>query len=227
MIQITKRFAYVMLALIALLFIFSFVKACSPPEPKLVKVMVPEVRGTFAPQKPVNHPMAIYPILTNNVKPKKVDTSSNLVDTSNKDNLKKLVAENEALKLAFAKETDSLKKLLAYEKAVQLNNFSTKFEDENMELNIDGVVQGEVKEITPSYKLKERKLDVPVKLKETVLRVYVGGEVGVQTSLEMNKLPLKANLMIQNRKGNIWTGSYDNNGIAWIGFNKSIFKIER
>jgi hypothetical protein len=217
----SKQIDWVKLAYLAfaVLFMCLWLLGCEGFKTKIVTVTVPELKGNFKAQKPINHPVKIPLVLTKSV-------NSKIVKIENPIN-QKLVAENDSLKLAFAKETDSLKKQQAYEKAIELNNFSTKFEDENIELNINGVVQGEVKEITPSYKLKERKLDVPVKLKETVLRVYVGGEVGVQTSLEMNKLPLKANLMIQNRKGNIWTGSYDNNGIAWIGFNKSIFKIER
>jgi hypothetical protein len=213
----SKQIDWVKLAYLAFAVLFAvlWLRGCEGTKPQIVTVTVPELRGDFKAQKPVNHPVNIPLVLPKNDKTK-------IVKIENPIN-QELVAENQALKLAFAKETDSLKKLLAYEKAVQLNNFSTKFVDENMELNIDGVVQGEVKEITPTYKLKERKLDIPVKLKETVLRVYVGGEVGAQTSLEINKLRIKANLMIQNRKGNIWTGSFDNNGIAWIGFNKSIF----
>jgi hypothetical protein len=37
---------------------------------------------------------------------------------------------------------------LLFGKAVKLNKFSTKFEDDNLLLNIDGVVQGEVQEVT-------------------------------------------------------------------------------
>jgi hypothetical protein len=42
---------------------------------------------------------------------------------------------------------------LLFGKAVKLNKFSTKFEDDNLLLNIDGVVQGEVQEVS-SYHQK-------------------------------------------------------------------------
>jgi hypothetical protein len=132
-----------------------------------------------------------------------------------------LVAENEALKLAFAKETDSLKKQLAYEKAVALNNFSTKFEDENIELNIEGVVQGEVKEISPSYKIKERKIETAVKEKQVAFRMLGGVEVG--NTLVLDNFAVKANLMFQNKKGNIFSASMDTNKAIWVGYSASIF----
>ena len=207
---------------LAVVFAILWLRGCGAAQtPQLVEVTLPEVRGTFKPKKPINHPLNI-PITSYSHR----QENGTEVFVENPDN-EKLIAENDSLKSAFAKETDSLKKQLAYEKAVQLNNFSTDFDDENLELHINGVVQGEVKEITPSYKIKPKTIEVPVKAKETVFRVLVGAEVGVQTSLNMNKLPLKANLMLQNRKGNIWSGGYDNNGVAWIGFNVSIFNWKK
>lgn len=205
--------AYLFLALV---FAILWLRGCSAPQTvQAVDVDVPEVKGTFKTKKPVHLKVNL---------PK--NDKSKIVKVENLIN-EKLIAENEALKLAFAKETDSLKKQLAYEKAIELNNFSTDFDDENLELHINGVVQGEVKEVTPSYRIKPKTIEVPVKAKETVFRVLAGAEVGVQTSLQMNKLPIKANLMLQNRKGNIWSGGYDNNGIAWIGFNVSLFNYKK
>jgi hypothetical protein len=49
---------------------------------------------------------------------------------------------------------------LLFGKAVKLNKFSTKFEDDNLLLNIDGVVQGEVQEVTPSYTIKKKEVQL-------------------------------------------------------------------
>ena len=201
---------------LAILFMCLWLRGCGASQtPQLVKIEVPEVKGNFEPKKPIH----LKVNLPKNDK-SKIDNVENPIN-------QKLVAENEALKLAFAKETDSLKKQLAYEKAVELNNFSTKFEDDNLELNINGVVQGEVKEITPSYKIKAKTIEVPVKAKETVFRVLAGAEVGVQTSLNMNKLPIKGNLMFQNRKGNIISAGFDNNKTIWIGYSVSLFNYRK
>ena len=204
----------------AIVFAFLWLKGCTSSnlEPQIAKVevTVPEVKRTLESKKPIHFKANL---------PK--NDKSKIVKVENPIN-QQLVAENEALKLAFAKEMDSLKKQLAYEKAVALNNFSTKFEDENLELNIEGVVQGEVKEITPSYKIKSKAIEVPVKQKETVLRVLMGGGFGINKDL--NQAAWKLNLGLQNKKGNIIRGSYQrigNQDYLLGEYDVSIFNIKR
>lgn len=200
-----------------LLFVFLWFRGCNRSEiPNgSVKVIVPEAKAKFEAKKPVYEPVSSK--IEHTEKGEKVFIE-NPID-------EKLIAENEKLKQDFAKETDSLKKVIAYNKAIQLNKFSTKFEDDNLLLNIEGVVQGEVKEITPNYTIKEKKIEVPVKVKETVFRLLGGMEVGNTKQLDAFKL--KANLMFQNRKGNIISGSFDTNQTIWVGYNVSIFDVKR
>ena len=197
-----------------LLFIVLWFRGCSstPASPQLTKVIVPEVKGKFEAKKPVNVPIG------QKVSKGKPIYIENEIDP-------KLIAENKKLKSDFAKEKDSLKRIIAYNKSVQLNKFSTTFDDDNLLLNIDGIVQGEVKEITPSYTIKPKKVEVQVKPKETVFRLLGGLEVGNNTKLD--GFAAKANLMLQNKKGNIISGSFDTNQTIWIGYNFSIFDIKR
>jgi len=205
---------------IVVLLIFLF-RSCQGNEESTVtaKVVVPEVKGKFEAKKPVSVPIVKWSNLTT----LKNSTSKEILQVENPIN-KKLISENEKLKKDFAKANDSIKQL-SFNKAIQLNKFSTKFEDENLVLNIDGIVQGEVKEITPNYKIKEKKIEVPVKVKETVFRLLAGVEVGNTTQLDAFKL--RANIMFQNRKGNIISGSFDTNQTVWVGYNVSIFNIKR
>ena len=198
--------------IVIVVLLFFLFRSCQGNEESTVtaKVVVPEVKGTFDSKKPVNVP------ITNSVI-KEYLTTENPID-------KKLIAENEKLKKDFAEANDSIKQL-SFNKAIQLNKFSTKFEDDNLVLNIDGIVQGEVKEITPNYKIKEKKIEVPVKVKETAFRLLAGVEVGNTTQLDAFKL--RANIMFQNRKGNIISGSFDTNQTIWVGYNISIFDIKR
>ena len=200
-----------------LLFVFLWFRGCSgsTPIPQIAKVTIPGVIGKFEHKKPV-HKTVVKDYLTTE--------KDNIIFIENPIN-KNLIAENEKLKIDFAKETDSLKKVIAYNKAIKLNAFSTKFEDENVVLNINGVVQGEVKEVTPNYTIKEKKIEVPVKVKETVFRLLGGLELGNNTQL--NDFKLKANLMFQNRKGNVLSGSFDTNKTVWVGYNMSIFNIKK
>ena len=201
-----------------LLFVFLWFRGCSGSihSPQIVKVIIPKVQGTFEAKKPVHEPVLI-PSNSRELKKGKITFIENPID-------KKLIAENEKLKSAFAKENDSIKQL-SFNKAIQLNKFSTKFEDENLLLNINGVVQGEVKEITPNYTIKEKKIEVPVKVKETVFRILGGLEVGNTAQLDAFKL--RANLMFQNRKGNIISGSFDTDQTIWVGYNISIFDVKK
>lgn len=212
--------------LLALLFAILWLRSCETERqtPQIADVTVPEVEGKLEYKKP-DHELVKLPT-NDKSKIVKVENPANKeLEVENK-RLNQYVAENEKLKLAFAQETDSLKKQLLFEKVVQLNNFSTDFDDDNLELHIEGVVQGEVKEITPSYKIKERTAQAEVKAKETVLRLLGGAELGLPTNTNI-PLPIKANLMLQNRKGNIWSGSIDTNGTIWAGYNFSIANFKR
>jgi hypothetical protein len=198
-----------------LLFVFLWFRGCSgsTPKPQIAKVIVPEVKAKFEAKKPVHEPV----IIKANSPQLKISTEPNPL-------VQKLIEENVRLVQDFAKANDSIKQL-SFNKAIQLNKFSTKFEDDNLVININGVVQGEVKEVTPNYTIKERKMEVPVKAKETVFRVLGGLELGNNTQLDAFKL--KANLMFQNRKGNIISGSFDTNQTVWVGYNISIFDIKK
>ena len=202
-----------------LLFVVLWFKGCSgnTTSVQTVKVIVPEVKGKFKAKKPVHQPILIK---ANSPQLKKGKTVfvENPID-------EKLIAENEKLKADFVKETNSLKKVIAYNKAIQLNKFSSKFEDDNLVININGIVQGEVKEITPSYTIKEKKIEVPIRQKKTVFRLLGGLEVG--NTVQLDAFKLRANLMFQNRKGNIISGSFDTDKTVWVGYNISIFDLKR
>jgi len=204
--------------IVIIVLLFFVFRSCKTGDETIVtaKVVVPEVKGTFEAKKPVNEP------ILNKAKSPQLKKGETVYKENPID--KKLIAENEKLKKDFAKANDSIKQL-SFNKAIQLNKFSTKFEDENLTLNINGIVQGEVKEITPNYTIKEKKIEVPVKVKETAFRLLAGVEVGNTTQLDAFKL--RANIMFQNRKGNIISGSFDTNQTIWVGYNISIFDIKR
>jgi hypothetical protein len=82
-----------------------------------------------------------------------------------------------------------------------------------------------VKEITPSYKIKQREIKTEVKCKETAFRVLAGAEIGLPRDL--SKVPIKGNLLFQNGKGNILSVGYDNSSTIWLGYNFSILNIKR
>jgi hypothetical protein len=201
-----------------LLFVFLWFNGCSRNEKSVasVKITIPEVKGSFDSEKPKHTPIVIN--ANNKAVVQKGETAfyENEID--------KMIAESEKLKQDFAKANDSIKKL-QYSKAIQLNKFNSVFEDDAIKININGIAKGEVKELTPTYTIKERKLEVPVQAAATAFRILAGMEVGNNTSL--NDFKVKANIMFQNRKGNILSASFDTNQTIWVGYSFSILNIKR
>jgi hypothetical protein len=204
-------------------FVAFWFRGCSgsTPTPQIAKVIIPEVKGNFEPKKPVHEAIVINANNTANMQKGETVFVENTID-------KKLIAENEKLKTDYAKANDSIKNLL-FNKVAQLNTFSSPpFEDENIIINIDGIVQGEVKEITPSYTIKAKKVEVPIKVKETVFRVLAGGAVGLNK--ELNQVAYKLDLNFQNKKGNIISAEYLKIGgqeFGMVGYKHSIINIKR
>lgn len=120
--------------------------------------------------------------------------------------------------------SDSIKQAELYRLATELKSFESQFEDENLKLTINGIIAGnEVKEITPIYTIKERKIDVPQK--QVKFRMLVGGGLG--NSLTFDKPLFNANVGFQNAKGNILRFGYDSEQRIMIGYDFSLFKITK
>ena len=207
------------IAFIGVIFIviFSFFKRCDNKE---ITVTIPEKKGSFqtavVENKPVTNETVKY--LTKFVKSNPDNKENEFLQSE----ITRLLAENEKISSSYQNANDSLKQAL-YDKAIQLNIYSKTFEDTVVKIDISGLVRGEVQTMISNYTVKEQK--VKITQKETVFRVLAGGEIGNNTSLS-NPI-FKANLMLQNSKGNIFSGSYDVNGNFYAGYNFSILNIKK
>ena len=120
--------------------------------------------------------------------------------------------------------SDSIKQAELYRLATELKNFESNFEDENLKLKINGIIGGnEVKEITPTYTIKAKKIDVPQN--QVKFRMLVGGGLG--NSLTFDKPLFNGNVGFQNAKGNILRFSFDTEQRIMIGYDFSLFKITK
>lgn len=201
-----------------LFFLMVWFNGCSGNETKTVKVIVPAVTGKLETKKPESKPIEI------NQEPISEVKKDGLVYVENPLN-KKLVEENKKLKSDYSKMSDSLKSK-AYDKAIELNTFSYKSEDKYLKLTIDGIVRGEVQQITPIYEIKEREAEAVVK--QTYLRVLAGGAVGINKDL--NQGVYKLDVDFQNQKGDMLSAEYlrvNNQDYGMIGFKKSILNLKR
>ena len=194
-----------------LFFLMVWFNAGDGKEIKTVKVIVPTVTGKLESKKPELKPLEI--------KQKQIVKKDGLVYKENPFNII-LAEENAKLKADYSKMSDSLKSK-AYDKAIELSTFSYKSEDKYLKLTIDGIVRGEVSEITPSYTIKEQESEVFVKEKLPGLKVLGGIEVGNTKTLD--DLSFKGSVFFQNRKGNIISAGYDTDNKIWLGYYRSIF----
>ena len=194
-----------------LFFLMVWLNSGAGKEIKTVKVIVPTVTGKLESKKPELKPLEI--------KQEPIVKKDGLVYKENPFNIV-LAEENIKLKSDYSKMSDSLKSK-AYDKAIELNTFSYKSEDKYLKLTIDGIVRGEVSEITPSYTIKEQESEVFVKEKLPGLKVLGGVEVGNTKTLD--DLSFKGSVLFQNRKGNIISAGYDTDNKIWLGYYRSIF----
>jgi len=166
-----------------------------------IKIKVPEVIGK------INTPTAII-----NHKGKKdsiVYKKGKIIYTENPFNHK--MAEE---LIAAQKANDSLKVLNLYLSAIQEREQTRVFDDKYLTVSVYNKTRGELLDQKIDYKIKEREIEVPVPIKNTVFATYAGG--GIYYNFEKAKPAIKLNLDIQNKKGDIL-------GVGYDPFNTTIF----
>lgn len=110
-----------------------------------------------------------------------------------------------------------------YADAIGEREYNIKEEDSLLITNNYIKAQGKVLKFQQSYTIKPKK--ITVKDKETVLRMLGGVEVG--SKMELTDFAVKANLMLQNRKGSILSIGYDTENRIYAGYSFSIFNIRK
>ena len=171
---------------------------------------------------------------TSDIKYKTIVTPKWYRDRKTEQKYLKDISEAEEKIIAFQEEidnmqtefmwSDSIKQAELYRLATELKRFETELEDEYLKLKISGIIGGnEIKEITPTYTIKKREIEVPKK--ETKFRMLAG--VGLGNTLTFDKPIFNANVGFQNKKGNIINFGYDTESRILVGYNFSIFKIDK
>ena len=210
--------ALVIVGVIALILLFFKCRNEKEVVPNKVEVTTPTVNGSFDAVKPTQKDLMTEPYAAK-TEPKAVstvgghETASNIdtkkanIEPSNVQYIAQLEAENKKLKLDYLNASTALQ-LAMYNKSIQLKEFSNSFDDKNITAIMSGLVRGEVQSMKLDYTLKPQTISAPVK--ETYLRFLIGAGVGVNKDL--NQGVLKANLSVQNARGNIYRGSFEKIG---------------
>lgn len=126
--------------------------------------------------------------------------------------------ENDSLKNNFKSLPDTIK-VIEYSKAIQLKLFEKTFEEDFFKAQVNGVVQGDVKDLGFSYEIKKQPI--------LTTKFRLLGGLGIANTLQLDKPLFNANLGFQNKKGNILRVGYDSDSRILVGYDFSIFKITK
>lgn len=210
MIQI-KKLIYPIIIII-LLFVIFLQKSCNNKELPSIQnqeVTIPSQNGSF-----------------NSLKPVKIH------DTIVKDSIifknKTISVINpldKELVINYLKAKDSIDKLNLFINAVKINKYKENFDNKDISLTIEAETTGTLNYIKPTYIIKEKTIDVPVKIKQTVFAIYTGVETYNNTLL--NNFGIKIDLGIQNKKGDIYTAGFDTNNNIYIGYKLRLINIKK
>lgn len=118
----------------------------------------------------------------------------------------------------FEKATDSVQ-FNMFTSATKIRSYTTKFNDSVANVSIYTETKGELLKIVPTVHIKQ------IKKIETVFALYGGLEI--YNNLQLNNPGIKADIGIQNKKGDIFTGGYDTNQNIYLGYKKQLFKIRK
>ena len=191
-----------------------FVRGCQSSEPQLATVKIKEIVKTLPADTIVKHENIVVKDRSNEKK-----LSKDILEMYQR--IENYQEEIDYLHDAY-KNSDSIQKDSIFKLLSEIKNFESNFEDENIKLKINGIVaKNEVKEVTPTYTIKERKIEVPIKT--TKFRILTG--FGVANTIQVDKAIFNANIGFQNAKGNVLGFGYDSEKRFMINYSFSLIKF--
>ena len=107
-------------------------------------ITIPEIHNVFKPSK------VIYLTDTLEIEKIKYVTKWKTIEVKTQNPV------NDSLALAYTKQSDSIKRFKMYLQSIEINEFTSFFEDDFIKIDINGEVQGSVNYIQPTYTIKEK-----------------------------------------------------------------------
>ncbi len=194
-----------------LLFIVLWFKGCESPQPATTQIKIKEVIKTLPADTIIKHHVVKVPNKTND------KLSKDILQMY--DRLEAYQEEIDNMQSEYA-YSDSIQKAKMYAMATELKKFDSEFEDDKIKLLISGYVSGsEVKEITPTYTIKEQKIDVPLPKR----KISVLGGVFIANNIQLQKPLFGAELGLINKKGNLLKIAFDTDKRFYFGYSKKFF----
>ncbi len=201
--DINKYFNYFFVVIII---VFIYRNSCTSNKTDFqeIEIKTPKIEKTFDPVKPILE---------------KIDTTKKVSQS-----IKKIIAENKVKIDFFNIQTDSLKSEI-FTKEIEPKTFNQIFDDENVFINVSGLVSGQVYSLATNYTIKEKIQILKQPIKSKVFSLKTGVEYG--NNLQFNNSIFKVNFEFENKKGNSFSYAYDTNNIHWIGCKFTVFEIKK
>lgn len=175
----------------------------------VVVVKTPELKGSF-----------------NTVKPKEIPSKTKYVYVTLKGKTINLTNPvNDSLVKAYEKSQDSICKLQLYIDVVSEREYLTEYNNDTINLKVYSKTQGVLLSQKPSYVIKSRTVDVPIKAKEQKFATYLG--VDIFDNRSFNNFGVKASLGFQNKNKDILTIAYDTRQNIYLGYSIKLFSITK
>ena len=185
-------------------------KSCEKTE---IETVIPEVKNTFEAVNPVE-----------------VDHDTTYVDKwYTKDSIITVELRNpvnDSLSSAYKQAKDSIERYKQFLKAIQIKKYSQEFDDSLLLVKVYGNVQGDIKEMSLDYTLKQR--TIKIQTPEAVFRWTLGGQI--RTDLNRINPSYDITSGLQNKKGNIFRVGYSRmSGTEYflVGFEFSLYTLKK
>jgi hypothetical protein len=131
---------------------------------------------------------------------------------------------NVELAESYLKAKDSITRLNLYIAAIEIKRYKEVFDDSNVTITVDAETTGKLNWVKPSYVIKERKVILPVRVKQTVFAAYLGGGFGISKDITPS---FTGNVGFQNKRGDIILGGYAVDGTVSATYIVRILNIKK
>jgi hypothetical protein len=133
---------------------------------------------------------------------------------------------NDSLSALYKSTKNELDRYKLYLESIQIKKYSQVFNDEFINLEVFGDVQGDIKKMGTRYTLKER--TIKAKVPQTVFRWTLGAQIRSDFGMRDPTYDITSGL--QNRKGNILRLGYSkskNKNYLLVGYEFSILNLKK
>jgi len=199
-----KKKSFILYLIIFILFLCNFIpRSCSKKQNSLI---IPKIEGKF-----------------DTIKPKEVKGNKEYVYiTKYKTKIVTTHPVNDSVVKEFEKASDSTKINMFMEKT-KIRQYNEVFENDTIKLSIFAETAGELLKMSPSWVIKERKMQI--KEKETVFALY--GGIKVYNNMMLSNPGIEGNLGFQIKRGDIIEAGYDTNKNILVGYKYRLLNIKK